>query len=170
MIVATTKREIQYLDRLHTTLQDPILNDPTYSPSLAGVPTFFLAPTEARRMEPDLGENIMCAMLSTESGIVDSHALMESLEADVTKVGEGEGQGSVALGTRVVRIDPYRGENGQFFFLFNIFPPVLTRCHTTCLSLCRQRIDDGLGGTDDHIRLNTSGFNNDQKPRPLCRT
>jgi 2-hydroxyglutarate dehydrogenase len=76
-------------------------------------------------MEPDLGENVMCAMLSTESGIVDSHALMESLEADVTKVGEGEGQGSVALGTRVVRIDPYRGENGQFFFLLNIFPPVL---------------------------------------------
>lgn len=54
-------------------------------------------------------------MLSTESGIVDSHGLMESLETEINgglPGQKGEGNGSVVLGTRVVRIDPYRDETG----------------------------------------------------------
>jgi 2-hydroxyglutarate dehydrogenase len=94
-----------YLDRLHSDLQEPILNGPSYSPSGEGVPTYFLSPDESKRMEPDLGENVLCSMLSTESGIVDSHALMESLRDELQEE-RGEGSGSVALGTKVVRIDP----------------------------------------------------------------
>lgn len=94
-----------YLDRLHSDLQDPVLNDPSYSPSGEGVPTYFLSPDESRRMEPDLGENVLCSMLSTESGIVDSHAVMDSLHAEIQEA-RGDGIGSVALGTKVVRIDP----------------------------------------------------------------
>lgn len=83
-----------------------------------GVPTYFLGPNEAMDLEPDLGPNVLAAMLSTESGIVDSHALMESLEAEVT--GQlptqggtlDSGNGSVVLGTKAVRIDPYRDESG----------------------------------------------------------
>lgn len=66
-------------------------------------------------MEPDLGSNVMYAMLSTESGIVDSHALMMSLESEIGEEREGDGSGSVAVGTTVVRIDPFKGENGKPF-------------------------------------------------------
>jgi 2-hydroxyglutarate dehydrogenase len=74
------------------------------------VPTYFLGPNDAQNLEPDLGENVLAALLSTESGIVDSHALMESLESEIQ--GHKAGNGSVVLGTKVVRIDPYRDEAG----------------------------------------------------------
>lgn len=106
-IVATTLGQIEYLDRLHVNLQDPVLNSPAYSPSGAGVPTYFLAPDEARDMEPDLGSNVKCALLSTESGIIDSHALMSSLEGEIlADAGGDDGSGSVVLNSKVVRIDP----------------------------------------------------------------
>lgn len=124
LVVATTKDQIQYLDQLHSYLQHPAVTSP-------GVPTYFLGGDEARDMEPDLGKNVLCAMLSTESGVVDSHALMTSLELEIINgperlekgeagqvkdagdsSGHGEGNGSVVLGTKVVRIDPYRDEQG----------------------------------------------------------
>jgi 2-hydroxyglutarate dehydrogenase len=82
-----------------------------------GVPTYFLGPNDAMDLEPDLGPNVLAAMLSTESGIVDSHALMESLEAEITgqlpqQKSADSGNGSVVLGTKVVRIDRYRDESG----------------------------------------------------------
>lgn len=119
LILATSKDQIQYLDQLHASLQHPILQTKTHSPMTGlGVPTYFLGPNEAMDLEPDLGPNVLAAMLSTESGIVDSHALMESLEAEVT--GQlptqggtlDSGNGSVVLGTKAVRIDPYRDESG----------------------------------------------------------
>lgn len=81
------------------------------------MPTYFLGPNDAQDLEPDLGDNVLAALLSTESGIVDSHALMGSLEAEIQ--GQEAGNGSVVLGTKVVRIDPYRDEAGgesSFFF------------------------------------------------------
>jgi len=54
-------------------------------------------------MEPDLLPDILLALFSPETGILDSHAFMESLEKDL---GES-GSGSVAYSTRVVRVDPY---------------------------------------------------------------
>lgn len=89
LVVATTKSQIMYLDELHSYLQHPAVHPP-------GVPTYFLGGEEARELEPDLGSNVLAAMLSTESGIVDSHALMESLEQEVDQV---------VLGTRVTQID-----------------------------------------------------------------
>ena len=52
-------------------------------------------------MEPLLSEDISTAVYSPETGIVDSHALMSSLEKEI---GESEA-GEIVLGTRVVRID-----------------------------------------------------------------
>ncbi|KAJ9123820.1 hypothetical protein QFC24_003597 [Naganishia onofrii] len=119
LILATSTDQIQYLDELHASLQHPILESPTHSPMTGlGVPTYFLGPNEAADLEPDLGPNVLAAMLSTESGIVDSHALMESLEMEINgqlpdQITESDaGRGSVVLGTKVVRIDPYRDESG----------------------------------------------------------
>jgi 2-hydroxyglutarate dehydrogenase len=119
LILATSTDQIQYLDELHASLQHPILESPTHSPVTGlGVPTYFLGPNEAADLEPDLGPNVLAAMLSTESGIVDSHALMESLEMEINgqlpdQITERDaGRGSVVLGTKVVRIDPYRDESG----------------------------------------------------------
>jgi len=126
LILATTKQQIMFLDRLHSDLQEPVLNDPSYSPSTKGVPTYFLSPQESWRMEPDLGPNILCSMLSTESGIIDSHALMQSLEAEIVEEREGSGSGSLGLGTKVVRIDPHPGENGTSRYQYSTHTHLLT--------------------------------------------
>lgn len=65
-------------------------------------------------MEPDLSENTKCAMLSTESGIVDAHALMQSLADEIVSMdGDANGSGSLALKTKVVRIDPHSEGSGK---------------------------------------------------------
>ncbi|TGD96953.1 NAD(P)/FAD-dependent oxidoreductase [Methylobacterium nonmethylotrophicum] len=53
--------------------------------------------TQARRLEPNLACN--AALLSTETGIVDSHALMLALQGDI----EGAG-GALAFNTRIDRL------------------------------------------------------------------
>jgi 2-hydroxyglutarate dehydrogenase len=61
-------------------------------------------------------------VLSTETGIVDAHGLMENLESEI--VGDLEdtdidGQGSLVLGTKVVRLDPYYGGSSKFMRSLN---------------------------------------------------
>lgn len=70
------------------------------------VPAALLDGDEARELEPDLSPDIACALLSEETGIVDTHTFMESLERDITETGVG----SAVCGTSVVRVDP--AENG----------------------------------------------------------
>ncbi|PVF98593.1 FAD dependent oxidoreductase [Serendipita vermifera] len=65
------------------------------------VPCRMLSGDEARKLEPDLSPEITGALLSEETGIVDSHTLMESLERDISE----SGVGSVVGGTNVVRVD-----------------------------------------------------------------
>jgi 2-hydroxyglutarate dehydrogenase len=69
------------------------------------LPTTLVSGDHARELEPDLSKDITTALWSPETGIVDSHALMESLEKDIM---ESEG-GELVYSTRVVRVDPYRG-------------------------------------------------------------
>ncbi|KAF8318963.1 FAD dependent oxidoreductase [Clavulina sp. PMI_390] len=64
--------------------------------------TRILTGDETHQLEPDLSPAIAGALLSPTTGIVDSHALMQSLEADVVSA-----NGNVAYETRVVRIDPH---------------------------------------------------------------
>jgi len=73
------------------------------------VPTKYLSGEEARSMEPDLSEDTVAALFSPETGIIDSHSLMESLERDITSTGQGE----LVLGTKVVRIDRLEGGGGS---------------------------------------------------------
>lgn len=69
------------------------------------VPARLIEQDEAWSLEPDLSSKIVAALLSTDTGIVDSHALMESFEKDIS---ESEG-GELVYSTRVVRVDPYAG-------------------------------------------------------------
>lgn len=64
--------------------------------------TSLLSGDEARELEPDLSDDIAGALLSPTTGIVDSHALMQSFESDVI-----DGNGHIAYSTRVVRVDPH---------------------------------------------------------------
>ncbi|KAF8558984.1 pyridine nucleotide disulfide oxidoreductase-like protein [Imleria badia] len=69
------------------------------------LPTTLVSGDQARELEPDLSKDITSALWSPETGIVDAHALMESLEKDIL---ESEG-GELVYSTRVVRVDPYKG-------------------------------------------------------------
>jgi 2-hydroxyglutarate dehydrogenase len=64
--------------------------------------TSLISGDEARELEPDLSNDIAGALLSPTTGIVDSHALMQSMESDIV-----DGNGSIAYSTRVVRVDPH---------------------------------------------------------------
>ena len=66
------------------------------------LPTKLLSGSEARILEPDLSDDIAAALWCPETGILDSHSFMGSLEKDII---ESEG-GHVVYNTRVVRIDP----------------------------------------------------------------
>lgn len=67
------------------------------------LPTQLLSGDEARELEPDLSPDIASALLSPETGIIDSHSYMESLERDIMESENGD----IAYSTAVVRVDPY---------------------------------------------------------------
>ncbi|KAF8165094.1 FAD dependent oxidoreductase [Crassisporium funariophilum] len=71
------------------------------------LPTELLSGDQARAMEPDLSKDIVAALWCPKTGIVDSHAFMESLEHDIM---ESEG-GEVVFAANVVRVDPRRKAN-----------------------------------------------------------
>ncbi|CAE6422681.1 unnamed protein product [Rhizoctonia solani] len=73
-------------------------------------PTRFISGDEARELEPDLSHEITAAIESPETGILDSHSFFESLEK---LIDESNGAGVIALGTKVVRVDPYVPEPGE---------------------------------------------------------
>lgn len=73
------------------------------------LPTELISGDRARELEPDLSKDIVAALWSPETGIVDSHSLMDSLEKDIA---DSEG-GEVAYRTRVVRVDPYAAETSS---------------------------------------------------------
>lgn len=105
LVVARAGQE-NYLHNLHAKAR--ALSWPPHSPTHSGsspvAPTRLLSGDEARDIEPDLSPDITAALLSPETGIVDSHELMESLEKDI----EESGAGALAYATRVVRVDPYK--------------------------------------------------------------
>lgn len=70
------------------------------------LPVSLISGAQARELEPDLSPDIAAALWSPETGIVDSHSFMESLEKDIS---ESEG-GELVFSTRVVRVDPHKCE------------------------------------------------------------
>ncbi|KAG0699876.1 pyridine nucleotide disulfide oxidoreductase-like protein [Suillus ampliporus] len=73
------------------------------------LPVSLISGVQARELEPDLSPDITAALWSPETGIVDSHSFMESLEKDIS---ESEG-GELVFSTQVVRVDPYKSEESS---------------------------------------------------------
>lgn len=134
LIVATDKYQIPYLDDLQTHTQHPSflrgMDTGSSMDNNSVIPAYFLNGDDARDMEPDLSPDVCAALLVTDTGIVDSATLVESLSREIEESdylasagddgirnGVGlkthdfdRGEGVVVPGTRVVRID--REENG----------------------------------------------------------
>ena len=126
--MATTNSQVPYLDHLQTlSLHESLINGPPdLYKSNSTVPAYFLSGQEARELEPDLSDGVVGALLVTETGIVDSQGLVDSLAREIEEEeyagsvsvggqaggrgGEARGEGVVVRGTRVVRID--REEKG----------------------------------------------------------
>ena len=113
-LVVGHSHQREYLEDLHHRAQRlPWLPEygataPDPDPSTIAVPTKLISGDEARSMEPDLSPDISLALFSPETGIIDSHTFMESLEKDIQE----SSSGSAVYSTRVVRVDPYVKQPG----------------------------------------------------------
>ncbi|QRV91025.1 FAD-dependent oxidoreductase [Ceratobasidium sp. AG-Ba] len=111
LIVARRGQE-DYLRKLHAHAQG--LKWPPFSSTRLAdspvAPTRLISGDEARDLEPDLSPEIIAAIESPETGILDSHSFFESFEK---LIDESEGAATLALGTKVVRVDPYVPEPGE---------------------------------------------------------
>ncbi|THH18024.1 hypothetical protein EW146_g2900 [Bondarzewia mesenterica] len=112
LVVASQPDQRPYLEYLHAKAQSlsapPYWNSSELREKGPVLPTELISGERARELESDLSRSIVAALWSPETGIVDSHTLMESLEKDIM---ESEG-GALAYSTRAVRVDPY-AENGE---------------------------------------------------------
>ncbi|KAG8960143.1 hypothetical protein FRC03_007008 [Tulasnella sp. 419] len=98
-----------YLRSLHdhcNRLKWPPYSHMPQDPPSKVAPTELISGEKAREMEPDLSPNITLALWSSETGIIDSHALMDSFEDDITSSEEGE----LVYNTKVVRVDPIKAD------------------------------------------------------------
>ena len=97
-LVVAHRHQHTYIERLHAKAQR------LHIPSLpcSAVPTQLIDGEEARKMEPSLSPSITAALWSPETGIIDSHVLMQSLEGDIFD----SSQSHLVYSTRVVRVDP----------------------------------------------------------------
>ncbi|KAI0750878.1 NAD dehydrogenase [Daedaleopsis nitida] len=109
-LVVAREEQRPYIESLHAKaqrLQWPPRSDPSSTHSLA-CPTKLISGDKARELEPDLHPDIVAALWSPETGIVDSHTLMESLEKDIMETESSE----LVYSTRVVRIDQSKEHPG----------------------------------------------------------
>lgn len=97
-LVVAHQHQRDYIEKLHAKAQR--LRIPPVS--LPAVPTRLIDGEEARDMEPCLSPSIAAALWSPETGIIDSHSLLQSLEKDIQDSPEAH----LAYSTRVVRVDP----------------------------------------------------------------
>ncbi|KAG5645755.1 hypothetical protein DXG03_005292 [Asterophora parasitica] len=107
LVVARAEQQ-SYIEDLHR--KSIALTWPPHSTHTEGLPvlpTTLLSGQAARELEPDLAQDIVAALWCPETGILDSHSFMESLEKDII---DSEG-GDLVYSTRVVRIDPYARPN-----------------------------------------------------------
>lgn len=103
LTLATDVAQHEYLRRLYAKVQA------LEAQGVGRVPLQWLSGTEVRELEPDVGGNVVAALLSPETGIVDSHALMADMALGI----EQSEMGEVIFGNRVVRIDRLEGKQGK---------------------------------------------------------
>ncbi|EIM21158.1 FAD dependent oxidoreductase [Wallemia mellicola CBS 633.66] len=97
LVIGTSASQYAYLRKLHAHTQLPEVS----------VPTQLISADQALDYEPDLSKSVTAALYSPETGIIDSHGLMDSFEQDITDAESSE----LVYGTNVVRIDPYNIDN-----------------------------------------------------------
>jgi L-2-hydroxyglutarate oxidase LhgO len=100
-LVVGREEQREYLAKMHAkaqTLHVPLRWNHSSDPQL--LPTEILSGDDARERVPELAREITSALWSPSTGIVDSAALLNSLEKDVREAG-----GTIAYATRAVRID-----------------------------------------------------------------
>ncbi|KAK7061426.1 delta-9 fatty acid desaturase protein [Favolaschia claudopus] len=101
-LVVATETQRPYIESLHKKAQTlPWPSSFTTPPDRPALFTRLLSGEEVRRMEPNLSDDIVGALFCPETGIIDSHSFMESLEKDIV-----DSEGDLAYSTRVVRVDP----------------------------------------------------------------
>ncbi|KAJ7162562.1 NAD dehydrogenase [Mycena crocata] len=109
-LVVATETQRTYIETLHAKAQKlewpSTFVDTEEQPA---VPTQLLSGAEAHEMEPNLSDEIVGALWCPETGIIDSHALMESLEKDIIESDNGD----LVYSTRVVRVDPNIGSSDR---------------------------------------------------------
>ncbi|KAG6833608.1 hypothetical protein H0H87_004235 [Tephrocybe sp. NHM501043] len=102
LVVARAEQRL-YIENLHRkslNLAWP-LHSPKHDLSGPVLPTTLLSGEEARELEPDLSPDISAALWCPETGILDSHTFMESLEKEIIDSDSGD----LVYSTKVVRID-----------------------------------------------------------------
>ena len=108
-LVVVHEDQRTYIESLH--IKATGLPWPKYSTQASQgkpvLPTELITGEQARELVPNLSEKIVAALWSPETGILDSHAFMESLERDIM---ESEG-GELVFDTNVVRVDAYKRSN-----------------------------------------------------------
>ncbi|GJJ07574.1 hypothetical protein Clacol_001777 [Clathrus columnatus] len=104
----------------------------------------------AREMEPDLSMKIDSALYSPQTGIIDSHGFLESLEKEITN---SEG-GDIVCSTRVVRVDPYKADTSGGWIV-----QTLTTQHDTQepseTDAILARVLINASGLNSHLILNS---------------
>lgn len=106
-LVVVHEDQRSYIESLHTKatqLPWPKYSTPGASQGRPVLPTELISGDEARDLVPDLSNKIVASLWSPETGILDSHAFMESLEKDILDSENGE----LVYDTSVVRVDPYK--------------------------------------------------------------
>lgn len=73
LVLATSIEQEKYLRNL-------VEKSETLRRNRLDVPLEWISGDEVRKLEPDVGDRVVSALLSRRTGIVDSHALMENLE------------------------------------------------------------------------------------------
>ncbi|RDB20492.1 L-2-hydroxyglutarate dehydrogenase, mitochondrial [Hypsizygus marmoreus] len=108
LVVARVDQQ-SYIENLyHKSLQLGWPPHSCHEPGQPVLPTTLLSGDQARDLEPDLSKDIVAALWCPETGILDSHSFMESLEKDII---DSEG-GDLVYSTSVVRVDPYEPSRG----------------------------------------------------------
>ncbi|KAI5474705.1 hypothetical protein MNV49_002573 [Pseudohyphozyma bogoriensis] len=102
LVIASAADEVAYLRGLEKKSAD------LAKLGVGPVPLQWLDGDKVRELEPDVSSSVVGALLSPETGIVDSHTLMESMENNIE-----ENEGQVVCGTKVVRIDRVGRKDGK---------------------------------------------------------
>lgn len=109
-LVVAKAHQKHYIESLHKKCNGLTWPKPFYSTQMdtnsvssSAVPTEIISGEQARQLEPDISPDIVAALLSRETGIIDSHTFMESLERDIMESDNGD----LAYSTAVVRVDPH---------------------------------------------------------------